>query len=196
MTPNEWFQNHPPVRPAALWLAWVLAGTGGAGLAIAGLYLVMSLLKFDSVAGTALLALVLLAVLTSAAQLAVLTRVRPLTAGWFLASLAGWFTGAAISLSLGQFSSSIPLPMLVLMGGCLGLAQWVILKNHFSEAELWLPASVLGWTALGLATSGGFSIPQDLLLLGLVPAIFTGTALVYMTQKSFQARNPSANRAP
>jgi predicted Ser/Thr protein kinase len=86
-----------------------------------------------------------------------------LWAGWLLATALGWAVGWAVGAPL---SESVARPigetgaMLAAetLGGAVawgtlglmtGVAQWLVLRRHMSNAGWWVPASVIGWAVAG-----------------------------------------------
>lgn len=92
---------------------------------------------------------------------------------WYLGQARGWVLastlGGCVGFYLGQmiaWSSRLPLAVMAnfthgaLLGGGLGLAQWVTLRRFTPRAGWWVLASSLGWGAawslgVGIFASGG-----------------------------------------
>ena len=63
-----------------------------------------------------------------------------------------------------------------LMGLCIGLPQWLALRQQVRRAGWWLLACGLGWGVFGLINSDSAEPLILLLSVALVPAAFTGAA--------------------
>jgi hypothetical protein len=123
----------------------------------------------------------------SACQAIVLHGRIPRAWRWVVATLAGFAAGIAASAAgvraaaamLGREPDagvSAPL-ILTLIGACLGLAQWAVLRRRMRRPAWWIPASALGWLCLSLVIGKSISSPLDMAAVGAVPAVFTGVLL-------------------
>jgi hypothetical protein len=114
----------------------------------------------------------------------------------YFPNMGWWILATAVSLSLmplvtetGQkLASAISIDLysvwsgtiqLVLVGGLLGVAQWLILRNHISNAFWWIPASMIGWGLVGISGNMGFAF-------FILPAVVTGLALYLLLKPSQQ----------
>lgn len=124
-------------------------------------------------------------------QYILLRRYFPRMGWWILAttiSLSLTFLvmdlGQSSALALGMDPSSIPsvVIQLMLVGGFLGAAQWLVLRRHIPNAVWWIPASVVGWGSVGLTEAlGVFTVL-------VYPAVVTALALYFLLKPSQQAR--------
>jgi len=146
-------EESPQGRPSfdwLLWLKWVLASTLGW---VAGVLLpVYGALAVGTMVGIA--------------QWVVL-RPRFKQAGWWiLASALGWV--------LGQILVTAVLPIQntflqgAVLGGTLGIAQWLILRRWVHRAGWWIVLSAVGWSAGPILGAS---------LVGAVAGAITGLAL-------------------
>lgn len=94
---------------------------------------------------------------------------------WFVLSSLGWIAGYALVIII--FSANIGLIAGALMGGILGIFQWIILRNEVEWAGWWVIFSIVGWTT-------GLVIMPGLLTTGSLPGALTGLALVIMFRYS------------
>ena len=98
--------------------------------------------------------------------------------GWVLATTLGWLVGFAICEAFASFLQSLRADGAVI-GISIGIAQWLVLRQRFGGAKLWILVSVLGF-AIGkfaadavIQTETGF---VGLVLSGLVIGIGAGFA--------------------
>jgi len=102
------------------------------------------------------------------AQWLVLRRHLSRAAWWVLATILGMGVGGAIGMATGV-DAMVALAWAVgdgsevvktgaTLGVAVGVAQWLILRQHFAEARWWIPASTTGWTVGAVA---GLSIVGD-----------------------------------
>ena len=111
--------------------------------------------------------------------------------GWWIPATAVSLSLAFLVMDIGQsLASALGIELysvwsgaiqLVLVGGILGLAQWLILRNHVPNAFWWIPASMVGWGTAGISGNLG-------LIFFIFPAVATGIAL-YLLLKSSQQVN-------
>ncbi len=184
-----------------LWFWWVLANTVGAAVGVAAVFGSMGVAKDvvpglganeDRVFGIVLLLSLVVAI--GLAQWVVMRRYLPRAWQWPFASALGVCVGFALAIAAGTLAGAravLPsgLGMLSGMAGMalfglgLGAVQWLYLRQHVGHAGWWILASALGWTALGIMVGRAFTVPLQLALVGLVPALFTGAALVQMARQ-------------
>jgi len=88
---------------------------------------------------------------------------------WFLFSSLGWIIGYILFVVF--FSANLEILTGVVMGGTLGVFQWLILRKEFDLAGWWIIISILAWT------TGLIFIP-GLLTSGALPGALTGLVLV------------------
>jgi hypothetical protein len=116
---------------------------------------------------------------------------------WIPASALGWGLGWALALLI------IPAPLEflagIVIGGALGLAQWLVLRRAVHWAGWWIVVSALGWMT-------GLSLLPGALLSGVLAGLLTGVALELLlrypkqgkadvatarTAKRYQAQGPT-----
>jgi hypothetical protein len=87
---------------------------------------------------------------------------------WIPASAVGWGIGWAIALLV------IPAPQEflagIVIGGTLGLAQWLVLRQAVHWAGWWIVVSVLGWMT-------GITLVPGVLLSGVMAGLLSGITL-------------------
>ena len=94
------------------------------------------------------------------------------TLGWSLAFIGGSLLYRASYTTLDVNSMGFVALRIVLVGGAIGLAQWLVLRRRVRYAAWWILANVLGWGALIVGET--FS---SLLAFLMMPAIATSFAL-------------------
>jgi hypothetical protein len=113
-----------------------------------------------------------LGLLTGLLQYLLLRRYLPRMGGWIATTILGWLLFAVVLGLSFLFSAILPSALaFVLIGGSLGLVQWLVLRRHVRRAALWILASVLGWGALSLLTDGAISSQQEVLSVVFLPPI-------------------------
>ena len=73
--------------------------------------------------------------------------------------------------------------MIVLVGGSLGPAQWLVLRRCVHHAAWWILVNVLNWGIVTLVIGGTVSSLLDLLAFALVPGIATSVVLWLLLDK-------------
>lgn len=119
------------------------------------------------------------------AQWIIVRQFFPNAIRWLLVSLTGLLIGAGFDLALAtlgfypiQLASSIG--MAIIFGAVVGSAQWLFLRQYAPRAIWWIPACAIGWGLMTLMTGRIVEGWFERLLFGLIPAIITGVALVYL----------------
>jgi hypothetical protein len=120
-------------------------------------------------------------------QYTLLRRYFPRMGWWILAttiSLSLTFLvmdmGQFIASALGIDPYSVPAVaiQLMLVGGFLGIAQWLVLRRHLPNAGWWIPANMIGWGVVGFTASlGVFTVL-------VYPAVTTGVALYLLLPRT------------
>lgn len=184
-----------------LWLWWVLANTVGSAVGAALAFGSMNAVKAfvpgaganeDRVFGVMLLATLVVAI--GLAQWAVMRRHVPQAWQWPFASALGVCVGFALVISAGTLLGAravLPygLGMLSGMAGMalfglgVGAVQWLYLRQHVAHSGWWILASAFGWAVLGIVVDKAFTVPIQVAFVGLVPALFTGAALVWLVRQ-------------
>ena len=85
-----------------------------------------------------------------------LRNLLPRAGLWILATAMGWFVGFGVGAVVYLLFPDIPYPILFVIrflsiGLFSGIAQWLYLKPHISDAVWWIPVAILA------ALIGGFS---------------------------------------
>jgi hypothetical protein len=137
-----------------LWFAWV--GVSGVGSLVGfAVYFPLVLVVSENL-GVVLQVLISLsggAVLGASigvSQRIVFRRIMPQLGSWVSASAAGGAAGGLLGFEIGQAAGSMAgFNMALLVGGALlgaglGVAQWKVLQDKFSNAGWWVLASILG----------------------------------------------------
>ena len=175
-----------------VWLAWIAVSAIGVCFGFAGIYAGIFLVKLlvpgtneDRLFGWIMLPVI--AAVLALCQAFVLRGRIPKSWRWLIATLAGLAGGIAASAAgvraatavlgqepdIGLFAHLV----LTLIGACLGLAQWVVLRRHMQRSGWWILASALGWLCLSLVIGKSISGLVDMAAVGAVPAVFTGFLL-------------------
>jgi hypothetical protein len=135
-----------------------------------------------------------LCLLSGLLQFLLLRRYAPKMGWWILATGLGSLCAIA-ALGLLQFAFTAFMTfwgnMLIfaIIGGMIGIGQWLFLRRRVPRAGWWLIASTLGW---GLAVLGSLtavkhdSVLAQLLSLSLSPAIITSIAWWYLLKTEAQ----------
>jgi hypothetical protein len=90
---------------------------------------------------------------------------------WALVSASGWIIGYIFHLFLTSSNTGILAGPVI--GGVVGIAQWLLLRKEFDWAGWWIIISILAWTT-GLTTMPG------LISSGTLPGALTGLTLVIL----------------
>ena len=132
-------------------------------------------------------------------QYSLLQLYVPKMGGWIVATLAGWLLVFATLGLLTQVTEEAFLLLwngtlaFTLIGGLIGLSQWVFLRRRIPKAGWWILASMLGWgfAVLGRLTPvrHGSALAQ-LLTAILLPAIVACFAWWYLLKPNAQQENP------
>jgi hypothetical protein len=120
-------------------------------------------------------------------QYILLRRYFPRMGWWILATAIGQsltFLGLelgrsiASALGIDPYSVSSVVIQLILVGGFLGVAQWLVLCRLVSNALWWIPVNMVSWGTAALAGSSGFFVSLFL------PAIATSITLYFLLRRS------------
>ncbi len=93
---------------------------------------------------------------------------------WIVATTFGWFLAIFGGMFLSRWSV---IGTMILVGGIIGLAQWLVLRRHVERAIWWIPANLLGWGLVGLIIGGPLTGLLGLIIFGTMPAIATSVVL-------------------
>lgn len=101
---------------------------------------------------------------------------------WVPASAAGWAAGFTIGVSLAHSLSlagiEFGVTVGVITGAFLGLSQWLVLRNHVTQAGWWVLASIFAWASGLLYYQPGVSWIGA--LYGTLTGMVTGLALLWL----------------
>jgi hypothetical protein len=137
-------------------------------------------------------------------QYLLLRRHLPRMGWWIVATMVGWLLPFAV-LRLGFATLSAALDansmwsvagVIVLIGGCIGLAQWLVLRQRVRHAAWWVPANVLGWGMAILVGGDTISSLLDVLAFGLLPPTTASIALWLLLDKLPQREGSGPNPPP
>jgi hypothetical protein len=92
--------------------------------------------------------------------------------GWSLVFIGNRFLYLTLYTTLGADSIWFTALMVVLVGGSVGLAQWLVLRQCVQHAAWWILANILGWGMAALVAGATY-----LLALSIIPAIATSVVL-------------------
>lgn len=140
----------------ALWFYWIMATTLG--------WLLGSIF-FQGIPA------VISGVAVAAFQWAVLYKRIPNAWQWVVASSLGWILGYILYIIF--FSANLAFLQGLVMGGAVGIAQWLLLRKHVDWAGWWIIISILAWTT-------GLIVVPGLLSSGALPGALTGLALIIL----------------
>jgi hypothetical protein len=176
----------PSVRP---WLLWVGASLLGTSVAVGITHLLILLAAVVDEDRWAVYVFVpAFSILIGLAQSAVLSRWVRHAFWWVAVSLIGCLLAYASIIALGSLLPSGRLAStattLIVLGASTGIVQWVMLRQHFPSASLWILASVLGWAILALIIGKAFTQPAELALVGAVPPSVTGALLSWWVHRA------------
>lgn len=146
----------------ALWFYWIMASTLG--------WLIGNLF-FRGIP------VIIAGVLIAALQWSVLFRRFPKAWRWFILSSVGWIGGYVLFILLFPTMYLLVGPVL---GGAVGLMQWLFLRNEIDWSGWWIAISILAWTT-------GLSVLPGSLTSGSLPGALTGLALVILTRYAKKA---------
>lgn len=116
----------------------------------------------------------------------ILRRHIPKASRWIWGNISALFLGGVFIVIGAQFLTNIPAPdwllqatAFIFYGTFLGLIQWFILRAYFSNVVFWITLNIVALLLVQFAVGESFSNNVDLALLGGIPALFTGLALVW-----------------
>lgn len=230
---NHLTRSEPPAleklpKRLAIWILWVLAVILGMACRIVvaelyeetAFYTLYDLGLADSIA---LVACVIFGAAMATAQFVALATFRATKmttfAGSWLALLAwipatavGWAAGGFFDALASRFAGTVAAAFGIgtVVGACIGVAQWLVLRWHAPRAGLWVVASILGMALahavashaqagdpLGVIVNLGMTRSQMMGMsaaLGSVYGAITGAALVLLlSTKTLHPPLPNAN---
>ncbi len=111
--------------------------------------------------------------------------------GWVLATCAGMSAGLGFSVGLlgSEMNGNNLFWRAVMTGFCIGIAQWLILRNIFPQSVIWIAVIALGWAAGWFVTRGaGVDLSPKWSVFGATGALtfqlITGLALYFLIRWS------------
>ena len=150
--------------------------------------------------------ILVLGLLTGFLQFLLLRRYLPRMGWWIAATTSGLLLGGLgirllIHTLLGDLDSMwFAVLIVVLVGGSLGLVQWVVLRQRVRHAAWWILANVLGWGVLGLGWVGSSLSDQMIIpivgILLLVPSIATSVTLWLLLDQLPRGNGSGKNPIP
>jgi hypothetical protein len=140
----------------ALWFYWIMATSVG--------WLLGSLL-FSGIP------VVISGVAVAAFQWAVLYKRIHKAWRWVIVSSLGWIAGYILLVVI--FKTYFNLLSGPILGGAVGVAQWLILRKEVDWSGWWIVFSALAWTT-------GLTLMPGLLTSGALPGALTGLTLVVL----------------
>jgi hypothetical protein len=125
---------------------------------------------------------------TGAVQWLVLRQFGVDTRGWIAASGIGMAISMPIAILIAVTTRPQPGILLggPLVGGIVGLAQWLILRRHVAQAGWWVLASALGFTAFFAAAQLLGGEGREIIAVtaaGLLLGVITASALVWLMRR-------------
>jgi hypothetical protein len=184
----RWVAGWTLLSGAMLPLAWFLT----APLSLLFL-LLLDLLPGPAIGATTASTLGLvtaLGLLTAFMQWLLLRSHLPGAGWWIPLTLAGWLVAGLLALLTSRFvdlGRLGPGPVFVVVGGCVGLAQWLLLRRLLRYSGWWVPVSLLATGIVLLAGEAFESITESLFLV--LPYLLTGAFLWLLLQRA-PARAP------
>ncbi len=129
---------------------------------------------------------------SSVEQWLVMKEILPRARRWILATLIGYgltpFILAALNLLKvpgAQLWSNILL--FALLGACIAIPQWWLLRQYYHQAGIWILATMVGFQFFLWMTSNPANSQSDLIsvvtILGALSGILTGFALTWITRQ-------------
>ncbi len=182
-----------------LWVAASLVGWA-AGLAVAFLVTlaaraVIPGLNEDRFAGYAMI--VSVGLFTGLTQWAVLRGYLPRPVRWVLVTLAGYLLCPVLMAVISGVTLGAPgsywddALLILLLGAAVGILQWWVLRQHYSRAWVWVPATAVGFlSTLWLVANPAHTLGELVFVGAIVGALASavpGVALVWLAQKTWPA---------
>ena len=126
------------------------------------------------------------------AQWLVLRREIPHSAAWIPATVVGFSVAAFVIFGFldgGNPDTSVPAKLghAVVLGGVLGIAQFLVLRDKVKMAAAWIVVSILAWLVaeiIGIALGSAVGPPLDLLGLFLLGGALPGAGMVWLLNRS------------
>ena len=141
----------------------------------------------------------MLGLLAGFMQYLLLCRHLPRMGWWIAATTLGWQLGlVGDGLLFHSLHSMLDSPwfeilMTMLIGGSMGLVQWLVLRRCVRHAAWWILANVLGWGAATLSNQMVIPAVGIMLVLGIATSIALWLLLDQLPQREGSRRNPPPN---
>jgi hypothetical protein len=122
----------------------------------------------------------------------VLRQLLPLSTAWIWATIGGFLGASVIIFGLmagGRPDTSITTKLGhgLVLGGGLGLTQWLVLRQKVGLASIWIGISMLAWLIaeiVGIGLSATIGPPLDLLGLFLVGSVLPGAGIIWLLNRA------------
>lgn len=129
-------------------------------------------------------------------QYLMLRRYLPRMGWWVVATALAWPLAAVglYFMSLFHLDTNdywFGLLVTLVIGGAIGLMQWLVLRQHVPHSGWWVPATVVGWLAVGLATGNRSGGPLNVWYVIALPAIIAAITLGLLLKQA----TPKLSRA-
>jgi hypothetical protein len=193
-------RTHTWLLDGLFYIRWVAANSAaiflGAGILYAMIFLAKAIqpgINEDRFFGVLLFPL--LASMLGIFQWYILRPRLPKARWWVLATAAGMLIGVAAcsaaaqavirltGQSLNWGSRPALLAVFAIIGLGIALAQLPLLRRYGAATLFWLPITMLGWVALGLAMGPSIDRTSDIFAFGAIPGAVTGLGLVWLLRR-------------
>ena len=157
----------------SLWIWWVLVNIVGFGVGFGAGQAVFEIVASQAyleeyqvgdipigyvVATVAMLTVFALSI--GIAQWLVLRQYIPRAGWWVLATILGLGAGGAVSLALGDSVAEIP--SIAILFSAIGIAQWLVLRQHLPRSGWWVFTSIVGFALALVVYSVALGINQSI----------------------------------
>ncbi len=172
-------------------LAWTAACTLAAAAALWLTPFIVKAIGIDEDRGFAYIFAAALAIFSTAAQVPALAGILKRPRGWWAAGIMSWAAGYLLvylaTLLLPAYLSGATFSIFPVLGGGIGLVQWLYLRRHVQGAGWFGAATFAGFALLGVLFGGVISELWGLVLIGLIPGLVSGAELGILVQGQRQA---------
>jgi hypothetical protein len=180
---NEIHENSIIESPLAAWFLWMGLNALASGLVVGALRLSLEIPALDQERTFAWLLLALFPLIAGIAQTSLLASYIDRFGWWLPATIVGWGLGVFAILAMNRgltLRDLYPYQTLfsfTILGLAVGLAQRLALRGSWISGDGWLAANIAGGVSLGLLIRPRFSNIWHLVLIGVIPSLFTGVVL-------------------
>lgn len=138
-------------------------------------------------------------------QYVLLRRHLPRMGWWIIGTTLSWSLGligsrvlySTVDVTLDQSVIWIEVLLTALIGGSMGLAQWLVLRQRVPRSAWWIIANLIGWGVVGW---GAATVTTRMVILAvsiiLVPGIVTGVTLWWLLDRLPQYQDSGMNPPP